>query len=125
MRTLFRSSDDIRTIIFPDMLRTVYQSALCGVKSLRKAVLNEGLEVLGENELTPDGELYCGVFEESGLRDVVFPSTLKRIEYCAFIKCRNLKAVCFPEGLEYLGIACFAGTGLENVEFPASLRTIS
>ena len=61
----------------------------------------------------------------SGLRDVVLPSTLKRIEYCAFMGCKNLKAVRFPEGLEYLGVGCFYRTGLESVEFPASLRTIS
>ena len=95
------------------------------MKSLRKAVLNEGLEVLGTNELTPDGKLYPGVFFVSGLRDVKFPSTLKRIEYRAFMGCWNLKTVRFPEGLEYLGVACFSITDLESVDFPASLRTIS
>ena len=77
------------------------------MKSLRKAVLNEGLEYLGEDELVPDDRRSQGVFEESGLRDVRFPSTLKKIEYSAFAGCRNLKAVCLPEGLEYLGISCF------------------
>ena len=88
-------------------------------------MLNEGLEVLGEDELIPDDDWYSGVFEKSGLRDVRFPSTLKRIEYGAFAGCRNLKAVCFPKELEYLGVGCFSKTGLKNVEFPASLRTIS
>ena len=51
-------------------------------------MLNEGLEVLGTDELTPEGKRYPGVFEKSGLRNVVFPSTLKRIEYNAFAGCR-------------------------------------
>ena len=50
MKTLFGGSDSIKTIIFPSILRTVRQSAFYGVKSLRKAVLNEGLEILGEDE---------------------------------------------------------------------------
>lgn len=81
--------------------------------------------MLGTDELKPDNELYLGAFEKSGLRDVVFPSTLKRIEYSAFAGCKNLKAVRFPEGLEYLGVSCFAGTEIDNIEFPPSLRTIS
>lgn len=56
MRVLIRGSNGIRTIIFPSMLRTVRQAAFCEVKSLRKVVLNEGLEVLGTDELAPDGK---------------------------------------------------------------------
>ena len=125
MKTLFEGPDGIRTIIFPSMLRTVRQIAFCGVKSLLKAVLNEGLEVLGENRPLPNNELIVGVFEGTGLKDVKLPSTLKKIECFTFAGCKNLKTVELPEGLEYLGVSCFAGTGLESVEFPASLRTIS
>ena len=49
MRLLFGGSDGVRTIIFPSMLKTVKQTAFYNLKSLRKAVMNEGLEVLGEN----------------------------------------------------------------------------
>ena len=125
MIILFGGPDDLRTIIFPSMLRTVRQAAFYGIESLRKVALNEGLEVLGTDELTPDGELCSGVFCLSGLRDVKFPSTLKRIEYCTFMGCENLKVICFPERLEYLGTDCFSSTGIESVEFPASLRTVS
>ena len=107
MKMLIRGSKGIRTITFPRTIKIVRQAALCEIESLLKAVLNEGLEVLGTEELTPEGEYYLGVFQESGLRDVVFPSTLKKIEYSAFAGCRNMKAVCLPEGLEYLGISCF------------------
>ena len=107
MRMLFGGSDGIRTIIFPSMLRIVYQSAFYSVKSLLSAVLNEGLEVLGTNELIPDGKRYPGVFEESGLRDVKLPSTLRRIAYRTFARCSNLKAIELPNGLEYLGKECF------------------
>lgn len=53
-----------------------------------------------------------------------FPSTLKKIEYRAFLDCNKLKLVSFPAGLEYIGRSSFSGTGLESVELPGSLRTI-
>ena len=55
----------------------------------------------------PDGRRYPGVFEESGLRDVKLPSTLRRIEYSAFAECENLKTVRLPDRLEHLGENCF------------------
>lgn len=39
--------------------------------------------------------------------------------------CKNLKTIELPDGLEYLGECCFSETGLESVDFPASLRTVS
>ena len=56
MRFLFGGSKGIRTIIFPSMLRTVRQAAFYRIESLWKVVLNEGLEVLGTDELAQDGE---------------------------------------------------------------------
>ena len=95
------------------------------MKSLRSAVLNEGLETLGTDECMPDGKRYPGVFQESGLEHVKFPSTLTRIEYKTFMDCNELKSVHFPEGLEYIGNTAFSGAGLESVEFPDSVRTVA
>ena len=43
-------------------MRTIHQNAFCYCKRLKKAVLNEGLEVLGTDEYTEDGKMYYGVF---------------------------------------------------------------
>lgn len=55
MTKVFGGSDDIRTIIFPTMVRTIRQGAFHDVKSLQAALLNEGLEVVGIDEYTKDG----------------------------------------------------------------------
>lgn len=94
------------------------------MKSLRSAVLNEGLETLGTDECMPDGKRYPGVFQESGLEHVKFPSTLKKIGYRVFMDCEKLKVVHLPDGLECIAGSCFSGTGLESVELPASVRTV-
>lgn len=77
---------------FPDSLRTVAQGAFSGCRSLRKAVLNEGLEVLGTDE-QDDCKAQCGVFQESTLEDVRLPTTLRRIGLRTFADCRSLARI--------------------------------
>ena len=67
----------------------------------------EGLEVLGTDESQRDGSMWSGAFQESALENVRLPSTLKRIEYGAFMGCESLKTAKLPDGLEYLGNECF------------------
>lgn len=81
MKTIFGASDGIRTVVFPDMVNTIRQGAFNKIGSLRSAVLNEGLKALGTDEYKPDGKGYPGVFQESGLRRVRLPPTLRRIEH--------------------------------------------
>ena len=71
--TVFGGPDDIRTVIFPTMVRIIRQGSFYGIKSLRSVVLNEGLEALGTDEYKPDGMRYFGVFEESRLEHVRLP----------------------------------------------------
>ena len=113
METLSGGSDGIRTVIFPTTVRTIRRRSFRNIASLRSAVLNRGLEVLGTSEQKPNGERYSGVFEGSGLERVVFPSTLKKIEFSAFCGCARLKNIDLPEGLEYIGMSGFSGTGIE------------
>lgn len=124
MDTVLGGPDDIRTMIFPNMVKIVRQGAFYCVKSLQSVVLNEGLEVLGTDEYQPDGMWYSGVFQESGLRRVRLPSTLRRIEYDVFEACKHLERVDLPDGLEYVGKKSFRASALGSVRFPPGLKTI-
>ena len=97
----------LESVEFPASLRTIEQCAFCQCKNLKYAKFGEGLEVLGTDEYLEDGKMYCGVFEESAVERVELPSTLKRIEYSAFEKCKNLKSIDLPDGLEHIGKCCF------------------
>ena len=43
-------------------------------------------------------------FRESGLRNIEFPASLRKISQAAFCKCQSLRTVKFCEGLEVLGV---------------------
>ena len=52
------------------------------------------------------------------------PKDLKVIGEQAFFGCQGLVTVTLPEGFTTLKHACFKGTGIRNVSFPKSLRSI-
>lgn len=122
-RGAFRNTK-LESVIVPPSVRVIHQSAFCECDDLRKVVLSEGLEVLGTDEHTVTGDKLYGVFHESAVDNVVFPSTLKKIEYSAFEDCAHLRSVVLPAGLEYIGDSAFSGTGFERVLLPRALRHV-
>ena len=80
----------------------------------------------GEVAVVPEGVVEIGhkAFCETKIKEVVLPSTLKKISSFAFSECRYLKRVTLPDGLESLGFYSFADTGLEDINFPSSLMKI-
>ena len=57
---------------------------------------------------------------------LVIPASVECIGTEAFYNCPNLKEVAFAEegNLKVIGINCFAGSGLSEVQTPPSLREI-
>ena len=107
------------------MLHTIFQSSFVNCHSLRNVELNEGLQVLGVSDFSDNNVRYLGVFENSAIEHVKFPSTLKKIEYSAFSGCKNLKSVDLPDALEVISNYAFSESGLERFVAPPSLRTIA
>ena len=73
---------------------------------------------MGTNTVQYSGEKYNGVFEESALTSIDFPSTLKRIEYCAFKKCCGLTNVKLNENLQVICNQAFNESGLKTIVIP-------
>ena len=80
----------------------------------------------GDVIVVPEGVIEIGhkAFCKTKIKEVVLPSTLKKISSFAFSECRYLKRVTLPDGLESLGFYSFADTGLEDINFPSSLMKI-
>ena len=89
------------------------------------------------NILLPEGLKIIGIdsFWNSGLEEIILPSSVKSIEPCAFYGCKQLKSVRLNEGLEKLGEkqvvdghnwvgAVFWGTAIETITLPRTLMKI-
>ena len=84
MREIIESEDRIRTITFPETIKTISQKAFFKNRRLISAVTNEGLEMLGTDEYDDKGIMGSGAFTDSGLRRIWLSPTIKRIGYRAF-----------------------------------------
>ena len=118
----FRASG-LKDITTPKSVRIIHQGAFSMCENLQTVTLNEGLMVLGTDEHF-DNEMYNGVFEQSALKHVDLPQTLKKIAYNAFRNCTDLKNILLPERLEQIGRECFSGSGLKKLVLPLSVREV-
>ncbi len=71
-------------------------------------------------------ETICGgAFEgNDGITSVSLPSSVKKVEECAFYNCSALKSIDLKKA-ENIGKEAFAGSGLKSVTIPASTTSIS
>lgn len=74
------------------------------------AALYKNPEVETTEIVIKDGTTRIGtcVFQNSTIKSVTIPSSVKRIEYSAFESCRALETVINASGVEFLGQYCFA-----------------
>lgn len=114
----------LESFIAPDSLRVIGQCTFWKCKSLRYVKLNEGLTVVGRDELSKDGSRFYGAFAESALQSIDFPSTLLRIEAKAFQNCEKLGRIHLPKRLQVIAEHCFDGTAIRVALIPASVREI-
>lgn len=101
------------TLVVPAGLETWNESAFSG-NHYTKAVLSEGLEMIGSYGLSNNG----------ALTEVEMAGTVKYLKNNAFSTCTALTAIELPEGLLYIGDMAFQSDPLESVSLPDSLQYI-
>ncbi|MCQ2770316.1 MAG: leucine-rich repeat protein [Clostridia bacterium] len=82
--------------------------------AIRKLVLPEGVNVIGENAF----------FRVGGIDNLVVPNTVTRIENSAFMLCKSLRVLKLSNKVEYIGNSCFAYSNLQAIELPDTLTYI-
>lgn len=107
-----------------NQLRVIGNGAFRGCSSLKAIGLPDCVEEIG-----------LEAFASSGLEELVFPKSVKTVGPFAFHDCRGLRSVRLNEGLEKLGEpqivwgeelkgGVFAGSGLESIELPSTLKVV-
>ena len=86
----------LEEFVAPPGLRTIGQGAFKQCRDLKRVVLNEGLEALEEYRYEYETRYshYCnGIFQESGLEEIILPSTLMSIGHNVFGICPDFSVV--------------------------------
>ncbi len=131
-------------IISPGNSQNKPEVKYCGASyfpSLKRAVLEEGIEEIGSF-----------AFTWSSIKSIKMPSTLKRISYAAFSKsaietiewpdkvdglvidgdsawyafdyCINLKELVFPEGTTFVAVPTYLTPNVERIHLPSSVKDL-
>ncbi|MGN1418476.1 MAG: leucine-rich repeat protein [Acutalibacteraceae bacterium] len=82
-------------------------------KNVNRVVISEGIETIREY-----------AFLDSEISEVVFPKSLRTIEYCAFSHAEYLYSCKFQEGLEVIGTHAFSGCPIQDLVIPNSVEEI-
>lgn len=123
---LFANIGNIQSIMLPDDITVIENSAFLRCKKLETVVLGDKVTtILGaSDDYIPDrwGAFYgC-----EALRSINFPETLLSIGNNAFVDCRSLTEVSLPVNLVSLGELVFWGcSGLVKVDLPNGLTKIA
>lgn len=106
----------IERIVIPRGVEEIQESTFSWCTNLKEVVFEEG------SELKTIGE---SVFSDcSNLAKINLPDGLVNVDDWTFCDCKNLKNIRLPSGLEKIGVACFYGSGLEEVILPASVKEV-
>ncbi|MBP0973262.1 MAG: leucine-rich repeat domain-containing protein, partial [Oscillospiraceae bacterium] len=96
--------------------------AFRGDNDIRDLYLPATIEEIGDEALACCCELLYVSFRSDHDK---YGATPKRIGNNAFCGCQKLAAIYLPDGIEEIGSAAFAGSGVHHVILPETLRTIS
>ena len=101
------SGSSLKEVTIPGTVREIGLQAFMSCRALKKAVISEGVEVVGQNAFR-----FC-----ESLSEVSLPSTLKTIGMYAFY-CTALGKLTIPDSVEYIDIYAFSDcNSLTRVDF--------
>ena len=75
--------------------------------------MSEGLECIGAKW-----------FENTTVREIIIPKSVKKIGENAFYGCKNLISIILQEGLESIGDNWFKNASIKEIVIPKSVKTI-
>lgn len=134
------ANNDVSVTIGKDVLKVpdfLFASSLTGNQLHIKSFKFEGTKctsigdgVFSNTDITeitfPNTIFNLGknLFRNSTVQDVTLSSNVKYIEDYMFYNCKNIQHIVIPEGVEILGIRCFAESGMISINLPESLTYI-
>ena len=103
-------------IVLPDNVKVIGRRVFCRVSgsgAVTKLTVPEGVTEIQEY-----------AFDFSSIREIVLPSTLRKIGRNAFSNCKQLRTINIPEGVTEIADFAFQYSDLEEIVLPQSLTEI-
>lgn len=132
-----RIQDKLEEVILPEGLEVIGDRAFRGCTNLERVVIPSTVKIIGcdafkgckslheinlPNSLT---EISNGAFENSGLRTITIPESIKKLSGFCFADCNELKEVVIPGSVKELSGNCFANcNGLKTVVLKPGVEEI-
>lgn len=114
-QSAFYGCYEIEEVILPKGLMRIERSAFAECQNLRKVILPMGLDIIGDTAFEN-----CQKLEELEL-----PLSLQHIGRMAFAKCLSLRKIKIPKNVTRISYGLFmADTNLEQVELPLYISSI-
>ena len=111
----FIGCKSLRSIVIPDYVTSIGDSALKCCESLRSIVIPDSVTSIGESAFRD-----C-----SSLTDIAIPDSVTSIGDRAFFGCSSLSSVVIPDGVTSIGEGAFKGCrSLRSVVIPDSVTSI-
>ena len=130
------NSSKLLSVILPESVEVLGDSAMCGGSSLQKVVIGGNVKRMGYAIFEMSGDMRNGFEVEvnspigdqslalSNITKVVCGSGVTSIGEEAFLYSLDLETIKFAEGLKTIGNRAFYQTGLRNVRLPNSLEAV-
>ena len=130
------NSSKLLSVILPESVEELGDSAMCGDSSLRKVVIGSNVKRMGYAIFEMAGDMRNGFEVEvnspigahslalSNITKVVCGSGVTSVGEEAFLYSLDLESIKFAEGLQTIGDRAFYQTGLRKVRLPNSLEVI-
>lgn len=83
----------VKSIRFPDTLKSIGKNTFCGLDKLRVLEVPENVDEIGENAFSR-----C-----LSLEQIILPESVRKIGMRAFVRCNSLKSVILPSKVGILG----------------------
>ena len=131
------SQNHIESVVIPSSVKDIGFGAFSYCRSLKSVNLPEGLKNIAsetfkectslESIVIPDSVEIIGSYAFwgcSSLREIEIPGKCNSIHTYAFEDCENLSRVILNEGVAVIWDSAFAGTAVENIDFPSTTSII-
>lgn len=136
----FADCKNAEILTFPPELKQINTGAFQGCEHLTECIVPCSLDWVGSDafrgckkleqfiglRFTKVTEIKAGTFAGcSNLATIALPDKVQEIEVNAFNGCERLEHIVFPSNLSVIAINAFCGSGLREVVFPSSVKTVN